>query len=232
MNKTTKFLYPFYSDFGGEFKYIYEDALRILSLYVADYKYKNYEDFSDTKSFLDDNIIFINISRKTITFEKNLLYIQGHRNYITDYEDEEDKHVIVMKVDEPHKTALRNLKLGLYSKMYDKKNIEKYFDKSKSYFLKYDTKKYGEVSITEKNCSLIIPNLSKGESFDYKKLKVSTYHVLMNSLELRKNLECLFEASIPKDTELMDLPSLRDECLNYEIKEEIDQLLENINLEQ
>ena len=86
MNKTTKYLYPFCSNFGDEFKDVYNNHTKVLQIYIGDYKYKDYSNFENYEQFLKDNIIFVMFDKRDKPFDKSLTYIQNHKNYIADYE--------------------------------------------------------------------------------------------------------------------------------------------------
>jgi len=210
MNKTTKYLYPFCSNFGDEFKDVYNNHTKVLQIYIGDYKYKDYSNFENYEQFLKDNIIFVMFDKRDKPFDKSLTYIQNHKNYIADYEIDERRHVIVFEVIEQYRRALRYFKLSKYSAMYSEEDLDKHFSKGSKNFLA----RYGisEETVHVKNCDGLI-----GKQFNYNQFKLSTYHVLKKSKELRELLECVYNCYIDEHTELMEKIKLEEEVLNYDI---------------
>ncbi len=209
MNKTTKYLYPFCSNFGENFLKVYNNYTKVLQIYIGDCKYKNYNNFRDYEEFLGDNIIFVMFDKRDKSFDKSLTYIQTHKNYIADYEIDEYRHIIVFEISEQYKEALKYFKLSKYSKMYTQNDTDKHFSKGSKHFLA----KYGmsDQTIHKENCNSLI-----GTEFNYNQFKLSRYHVLRKSKELRELLECVYNCSIDDNTELIDEIKLEEEVLNYE----------------
>jgi len=208
-NKTTSFMYAFCSTFGTEFINLFIGEL-YYTLYLGDWNYKNYNNFTDYKKFIEDDIIFALMSPKKgdFSFEKRLLLVQSHENYIADYEIGE-KRMVVFKVDEPHKTSLRMLKRSQFSKMYSPSDVDKWFKASKSFYISY-VDRNGEVRINKDNCESI-PDLEK----NYHKIVYSPYHILRKTPALRELLECIFHVEIDYNQELAEKINIESEILNF-----------------
>lgn len=208
MNNTTKYLYSFYNNFGKEFTQIYNSQLKVLQLYIGDRKYKDYDNFTNGKDFRNDNILFIAVDKRSLAFDKSLIGIQGDKHYVADYAIDDTKHMLVVELTGEHKIALNYFKRSQYSKMYPVEVLNKTFITSKSWIAKYGMT---EDEVTKQNCNDLI-----GEQFNYHQLKLSRYHVMTKSKELRELLECIYNCSIGEDTELMEKIRLNKEVLNYE----------------
>lgn len=208
-NKTNSFMYAFCSTYSDEF--IDYFSMEDFCLFLGDWNYNNYNEFKDWKRFIQDDVIFALISpkKRDVTLEKRILLFQSDEHYITDY-DVEDKKMIVFKLDEPHKTALRNLKRSLFSKMYSIDNIERWFWKSKDFYIKY-VDRGGEVRINLDNCDEI-PDLEK----NYYKIMYSPYHILKKSPKLKELLECLFNNDIGENAELAGRIDMKKEFFRKE----------------
>lgn len=103
-NRTTSLLLTFYSEFGTEFISVFNaiagEGLFNVRLYFADFNYsKN----------IEQDLIFVQVLEECFNFEKYLLQVQTHPNYITDYQEDNYK-VIVFELKEPYIQALKNLK--------------------------------------------------------------------------------------------------------------------------
>lgn len=110
-NRTTSLLLPFYSNFGTEFIHVFEQVIgkgaSNIRLYLSDAKYNR--SFLNEEKLLEDNIIFVQVLEEPFNFEKHLMFMQSHQNYVTDYEYENYK-IIVFKLNEPFSSAIRELK--------------------------------------------------------------------------------------------------------------------------
>ncbi len=206
-NKTTDYLWAFYSNFGREFTMVFEN-LKNVSLFISDYNYKNYDNYKDWESFIKDDIIFCYIP-ECAALEKAILFMQIHSNYITDYEVSKG-HMVVFKLNEPHKTALRQFKQSKFSKMYHDVEINTFFDMSAKFYAKYIDDLDKPRLITDKNC-IHLKDIEKIHA----SLRLSYYHVLKRSTNLRSILECLYNSSIPLENELMDRINFKSEIYNY-----------------
>lgn len=221
-NDTSAFLYCFYSEFGGNFIDAF-NKLFIVNHYLADYKYRRH---ASLEEFLDDSLIFTLVNKNlTYGIEKHLEVIKNHENFITDYEVDDEFHVVVFHIDGEYKECLRQFKLGNYSKMYSSDVIARFFTKSKSYFAKYVSNDR-EVNITSKNCD----SISSPLDFNYDLLQLSNFHILTKSDGLRQILECILKCDIPEEAELKGQLKLANEILNYE--EKVDIVVNDIVLEK
>ena len=217
-------MYPFYSTFGNEFINVFNSIsskYENIALYLGDWNYKNYNGFQDYDKFLEDNLIFVKVLEETMTFEKSLLIMQSHQNYITDYESNGCK-IIVFKLNEPYTKALRKLKTSEYSKMYKKEFIDSYYEESKFWYLKYRDE-LTNVSFnvfTNNKVSTIEQHRDKWDKIFardfFDNLLLSPYHVLHKSENLREILEHIYNAEFPKENELIEKIKLKNEILNYE----------------
>lgn len=206
-NKTTDYLWAFYSNFGREFTMVFENLKNVL-LFISDYDYKNYDNYKEWDSFIKDDIIFCYIPECT-ALEKALLFMETHSNYVTDYKVE-GGHMVVFKLNEPHKTALRQFKQSKFSKMYQNSEIDAFFDMSTKFYAKYVDIDGKPKLITDKNCTY----LNDLERI-HKSLRLSYYHVLKRSTNLKNILECLYNSTIPSENELMDRINFKSEIYNY-----------------
>ena len=143
-NRTTQLLLPFYSTFGNEFINNFTNIIgskaENIRLYIGDSKYSS--SYKEKNVFINEPIIFVQLLEEPFNFEKHLLYIQSHQNYITDYKLEDGTTVIVFKLDKPFSTALNYLKKSKYSKMYEKENVINFFKYSDYFLLQYSNKNY------------------------------------------------------------------------------------------
>ena len=222
-NRTTSLLLPFYGSFGKEFinsfTSVIGEGAKNMRLYLGDAKYsRSFLNFND---LLQDEIIFVQLLEEPFNFEKHLLLMQSHQNYITDYEEENYK-IIVFKLDEPYTTALRELKQSRYSKMYNQALIDAYFSGTKYWYLMYvdDYKAVRFDVLTNGKETTIEQMRDKWEELNasdfYKNLVISPYHMFRKSENLRQLLEIIYGAEIPKENELITKINLKDEILNYE----------------
>jgi len=221
-NRTTQLLLPFYSNFGNEFINNFVNIIGTkaenIRLYLGDSKYST--SYKNKSIFIDEPIIFVQLLEKPINFEKYLLYIQSHQNYITDY-DQDNSKIIIFKLDEPYITALKYLKQSKYSLMYDDTSLNKFFSGTKDWYLMYvdnyrsvifnDIKNFSETKMREKWEAL------NAKDF-YQNLILSPYHVFKKSENLRILLEIIYNTIIPFENELASKIKLKQEILNYEIK--------------
>ena len=216
-------MYPFYSTFGNEFINVFNSIsskYNNIALYLGDCNYKNYDNFNDFDKFLEDDIIFVQVLEETLTFERSLLVMQSHQNYITDYESNGSR-VIVFKLNEPYARALRKLKISEYSKMYKKEFVDNYYEESKFWYLKYKDEltnisfnvfTNGKVTTIEQHKEKW--NNACATDF-FNNLMLSPYHVLHKSENLREILEYIYNAEFPKENELIEKIKLEKEILNY-----------------
>lgn len=223
-NRTTNLMYPFYSTFGNEFINIYNsisNKYNNIALYLADYEYNNYNNFKDYDKFLDDDLIFVQVLEETMTFDRGLLVMQSHQNYVTDYESNGCR-VIVFKLNEPYSKALRKLKMSEYSKMYKKEFVDSYYEESKFWYLKYKDE-LTNVSFnvfTNGKVTTMEQHKEKWDRVDardfFDGLMLSPYHVLNKSETLKEILEYVYNAEFPKENELIEKIKLEKEILNYD----------------
>lgn len=222
-NRTTSLLLPFYSGFGNEFMSVFEQVLgkgaKNVRLYMGDANYSS--SFLNFTSFLLEDLIFVQILEEPFNFEKCLLYLQSHPNYVADYSEENYK-VVVFKVDEPFVSALKNLKQSNYSKMYDKVLIDKFFGMTKDWYMMYaDDHQIIRFPMFANNQMASLDYLrDKWDAINaknfFQNLIMSPFHVFNKSENLRLLLEHIYEAEIPKENELIEKIKLKDEILNYE----------------
>lgn len=222
-NRTTSLMYPFYSTFGNEFINVFNnvsDKYNNVSLYLGDWNYKNYNGFQNFDKFLDDDLIFVKIFEEVLSFEKNLLLMQSHKNYVADYTST-NGIIVVFKLDEPYITALRHLKKDEYSKMYKKELIDSYYDESKFWYLKYNNEiQSASFNVfTNNKLTTIEQHKEKWDNLQavdfFNNLMLSPYHVLHKSENLRNILEYIYNAKFPKENELIEKIKLKNEILNY-----------------
>lgn len=222
-NRTTSLMYPFYSTFGNEFINVFNSISNKYSnvaLYLGDYHYKNYNDFKDFDKFLEDDLIFVQVLEETLIFERALLIMQSHQNYVTDYESNGCR-IIVFKINDPYSTSLKKLKISQYSKMYKKEFIDSYYEESKFWYLKYKDE-LTNVSFnifTNSKLNTIEQHRDKwdkiGATDFFNNMLLSPYHVLHKSENLREILEHIYNAEFPKENELVEKIKLEKEILNY-----------------
>ena len=223
-NRTTSLLLPFYSNFGTEFVHCFDQVVgkgaSNIRLYLSDADYNR--SFLNMEKLLEDNIIFVQILEEPFNFEKYLLQLQSHANYVTDYEYENYK-VIVFKLNEPFSTAIKELKQSNYSKMFDKGMIDYCFKVTKDWYLMYvDDHQIIRFPLFVNNKMADLEYLkNKWDAINaidfYKKLVISPFHMLNKSENLRLLLEHIYGAEIPKENELVTKINLKDEILHYEI---------------
>jgi hypothetical protein len=221
-NRTTSLLLPFYSNFGSEFVYCFEQVIgkgaSNIRLYLGDADYNR--SFLNMEKLLEDNIIFVQILEEPFNFDKYLLQMQSHHSYITDYEYENYK-VIVFKLNEPFSTAIKELKQSNYSKMYDKGMIDYCFKATKDWYLMYvDDHQVVRFPLFTNNKMADLGYLkNKWDTINatefYKKLVISPFHMLNKSENLRLLLEHIYGAEIPKENELVTKINLKEEILHY-----------------
>lgn len=222
-NRTTSLLLPFYSNFGKEFIYCFEQIIgkgaTNIKLYLGDVDYNN--NFLNMNKLLKDNIIFVQILEETFNFEKYLLQFQTHPNYVTDYEYENYK-VIVFKLNEPFSSAMKELKQSNYSKMYDKGMVDFCFKSTKDWYIIFaDDNQLIKFPLFVNNKMADLEYLKNrwdeihAEDF-YKNLIISPFHILNKSENLRLLLEHIYGAEIPKENELVTKINLKDEILHYD----------------
>ena len=224
-NRTTQLLLPFYSSFGNEFINNFTNIIgskaENVRLYIGDSKYSS--SHKDKNAFINEPIIFVQLLEEPFNFEKYLLYIQSHQNYITDYE-QDDYKIIVFKLDEPYLTALKNLKQSKYSKMYDSFILDKFFSGTKDWYLMYVDDYKSVIFNTTVNGKEITETQmrDKWESINaenfYKNLILSPYHVFKKTKNLKTLLEIIYNTEIPDENELVSAIKLEQEILNYEIE--------------
>lgn len=222
-NRTTSLLLPFYSTFGSEFANVFDviagKAAMNIRLYLGDANYSSA--FLNEEKLLLEDLIFVQILEEPFNFEKYLLQMQSHANYVTYYEEVNYK-VIVFKLNEPFSTALKELKLSNYSKMYEKNLADKFFVGTKDwYFLYLDDHQMIRFPIFVNNKMATLEYLmDKWDNINAKdfftKLVMSPYHVFNKSENLRLLLEHIYESEIPKENELIEKIKLKQEILNYE----------------
>jgi len=224
-NRTTQLLLPFYSNFGNEFINNFTNIIgskaENIRLYIGDSKYSS--SYKEKNVFINEPIIFVQLLEEPFNFEKHLLYIQSHQNYITDYEQENYK-IIVFKLDEPYLTALKNLKQSKYSKMYNDSLLDKFFSGTRDWYLMYVDDYKSVIFNTTVNRKEVTETQMRdkwesigAENF-YKNLILSPYHVFKKSENLRILLEIIYNAKIPEENELVSEIKLEQEILNYEIE--------------
>lgn len=224
-NRTTSLLLPFYSNFGSEFINSFDNIIgkspSNVRLYIGDANYSN--SFLHMEKLLTDDFIFVQILEECFNFEKHLMLIQSHENYITDYE-EENYRVLVLKLNDPYKKALREFKQSNYSKMYNQAIIDTYFSASRYWYLIYaDENKAIKFDVLTGGKETTIEQMEEkwnnlnAKDF-YKNLIISPYHMFRRSENLRKLLSIIYNADIPKENELITKINFKDEILNYEIK--------------
>ena len=222
-NRTTSLLLPFYSNFGSEFIQCFDQIVgkgaSNIRLYLGDADYNN--NFLNMEKLLKDDIIFVQVLEEPFNFEKYLLQIQSHPNYITDYEYENYK-VIIFKLNEPFSTAMKELKQSNYSKMYDKGMVDYCFKATKDWYLMYvDDHQVVRFPLFTNNKMADLGYLkNKWDTINatefYKKLVISPFHMLNKSENLRLLLEHIYGAEIPKENELVTKINLKEEILHYE----------------
>ena len=222
-NRTTSLLLPFYSNFGSEFVSCFEQVIgkgaSNVRLYLGDTDYNR--SFLNMEKLLEDNIIFVQILEEPFNFEKYLLQMQSHHNYITDYEYENYK-VIIFKLNEPFSTAMKELKQSNYSKMYDKGMVDYCFKATKDWYLMYvDDHQVVRFPLFTNNKMADLGYLkNKWDTINatefYKKLVISPFHMLNKSENLRLLLEHIYGAEIPKENELVTKINIKEEILHYE----------------
>ena len=223
-NRTTSLLLPFYSNFGSEFVHCFSQVVgkgaSNIRLYLGDADYNR--NFLNIEKLLEDNIIFVQILEEPFNFEKYLLQLQSHANYITNYKYKNYK-VIVFKLNEPFSTAIKELKQSNYSLMYDKGMIDYCFSATKDWYLMYvDDHQIVRFPLFVNNKMADLEYLKdKWDAINaidfYKKLVISPFHMLNKSENLRLLLEHIYGAEIPKENELVTKINLKDEILHYEI---------------
>jgi len=222
-NRTTSLLLPFYSNFGLEFIRVYEQVIgkgaSNIRLYLGDANYNR--SFLNLEKLLEDNIIFVQILEEPFNFDKLMLFMQSHQNYVTDYEHENYK-VFVFKLNEPFSTAIKELKQSNYSKMYDKGMVEHIFSSTKDWYLIYaDDHQIVRFPVSSNGEEYSINHLTdKWDALNainfYDKLIISPYYMLTKSKGLRLLLEHIYGAEIPEQNELVTKIKLENEILNYE----------------
>lgn len=134
INRTWKYLYPALRVYGFQpISYLNE----LIKLGVGIYDF-NFEDTGDNSPKL-----FVLIQTKTLNMkginkktyeekvEKFFDFIRKQEYYVTDYVYDIDKsccsHMVVLKFPENFKQIISNFQKGLYSNMYTKVEIKKYF---------------------------------------------------------------------------------------------------------
>ena len=223
-NRTTSLLLPFYSNFGTEFIQCFDQVVgkgaSNIRLYLGDADYNR--SFLNMEKLLEDNIIFVQVLEEPFNFDKYLLQMQSHANYVTDYEYENYK-VIVFKLNEPFSTAIKQLKQSNYSQMFEKGMIDYCFKVTKDWYLMYvDDHQIIRFLLFVNNKMADLEYLKdKWDAINaidfYKKLVISPFHMLNKSENLRLLLEHIYGAEIPKENELVTKINLKDEILHYEI---------------
>jgi hypothetical protein len=174
------------------------------------------------EKLLEDNIIFVQVLEEPFNFDKYLLQMQSHANYVTDYEYENYK-VIVFKLNEPFSTAIKQLKQSNYSQMFEKNMIDYCFKATKDWYLMYvDDHQIVRFPLFVNNKMADLEYLKdKWDAINaidfYKKLVISPFHMLNKSENLRLLLEHIYGAKIPKENELVTKINLKYEILHYEI---------------
>lgn len=221
-NRTTSLLLPFYSNFGSEFIQCFDQIVgkgaSNIRLYLGDADYNN--NFLNMEKLLKDDIIFVQVLEEPFNFEKYLLQIQSHSNYITDYEYENYK-VIIFKLNEPFCTAMKELKQSNYSKMYDKGMVDFCFKSTKDWYIIFaDDNQLIKFPLFVNNKMADLEYLKNkwdeinAEDF-YKNLIISPFHMINKSENLKLLLEHIYGSRIPKENELVTKINLKDEILHY-----------------
>ena len=221
-NRTTSLLLPFYSNFGSEFIQCFDQVVgkgaSNIRLYLSDADYNR--SFLNMEKLLEDNIIFVQVLEEPFNFEKYLLQIQSHSNYITDYEYENYK-VIIFKLNEPFSTAMKELKQSNYSKMYDKGMVDFCFKSTKDWYIIFaDDNQLIKFPLFVNNKMADLEYLKNrwdeinAEDF-YKNLIISPFHMINKSENLKLLLEHIYGSRIPKENELVTKINLKDEILHY-----------------
>lgn len=221
-NRTTILLLPFYSNFGSEFVNCFEQIIgkgaANIQLYIGDADYSR--SFLNMEKLLEDNLIFVQLLEEPFNFEKYLLQIQSHQNYVTDYEYK-NYRVIVFKLNEPFSTAIKQFKESKYSKMYDKAFIDYAFKATQDWYLIYaDDHQIVRFPMFVNNKMADLDYLrNKWDAINamnfYKKIIISPFHMLNKSENLRYLLEHIYGSEIPKENELVTKINLKDEILHY-----------------
>ena len=222
-NRTTSLLLPFYSNFGHEFIQCFEPIIgkgaSNIRLYLGDADYNR--SFLNMEKLLEDNIIFVQILEEPFNFEKYLLQLQSHQNYVTDYEYDNYK-VIIFKLNEPFSTAIKELKQSNFSKMYEKGMIDHIFKATKEWYLIYaDDHQIVRFPLSINNKEVDIEYLKdKWDAINakefYNKLIISPFYMLNKSEKLRLLLEHIYGSKIPLENELVTKINLKNEILHYE----------------
>lgn len=222
-NRTTALLFPFYSNFGSEFINSFDNIIgkstSNIRLYIGDAKYSS--SFLNFHKLLEDDFLFVQVLEECFNFERHLLLIQSHENYITDYE-EDNYRVIVLKLNDPYVKALREFKQSNYSKMYNQALVDNYFSTSRYWYMMYanDSRTVKFDVLTNGKETTLEQMEDKWNAINakdfYKNLIISPYHMFRKSENLRKLLSIVYNSKIPKENELITKINLKDEILNYE----------------
>ena len=223
-NRTTTMLLPFYSNFGKEFITVFEQMIGKgavnIQLYLGDVNYN--KKFKNLMDCLDENLIFVQILEKPFNFDRLLLHVQSHANFITSYESGLTD-ILVFKLNDPFDVALKQLKYSKYSKMYDKNLVDKLYPSTKDWYIIYvddhQVVRFPQYINSSKKASInyLIDKWDNIEAKNFfNKLIISPYHVFKKSEELKELLEHIYNANIPVENELVEKIKLKQEILNYE----------------
>lgn len=128
-NRTWRYLVPCLKSYGEELKKHLSNLLK-LKVGISDFYTETTEDCIyicfQTTLF---NVFELERTRYVTAFTTFLQWVKYQPYYYTDYVYSltECTHVLVLKIPEIHKESFENFKLGKYSEMYSKVQVEEYF---------------------------------------------------------------------------------------------------------
>jgi hypothetical protein len=235
---TSIYLYSFYSNWEKADKDCIQKVV-FDNFYLGDMEYRHYNYFIDFDYFQKDNIIFGLMSEdKNKDFEELIEKLNDSKMTVTSYDcthymlnpdtdelliDGVRKRMFVFKIKGIFIRALQAFKLSKYSLMYSKEDLDILYSTHIGYLMKY-IKEDKEILINLKNYKDIFSTLNLEQDLDY--IKMSYYHILRKSSDLKTLIDKLFLINYPDDKELKSKLKYEEEIYNYEKVMEQDLRLE------
>jgi hypothetical protein len=224
---TSIYMYAFYSNWSAQDREIIKTA-KFDNLYVGDVGYKHYNYLIDMEAFLKDNYIFGLLSEsENLHYEDIVQLLPECKETITSYDctdylfnsgqdeivtDGSRKTMFVFNVTGKHQKALYEFKQSRFSYMYDADSKKALFNTHTDYLVKL-MKGKGHIKVDSKNVDDIFADLSLEKELD--NIKVSYYHILNKSPELRTVIERIYNINLPKESELKSRLDWNKEIYNY-----------------
>jgi hypothetical protein len=224
---TSIYMWGFYSNWTAQDKEIFKGA-KFDNYYLGDMQYKHYNFMLDFDVFLQDNYMFALLSEKENNHYEDIIeLLQQCKHFITSYDvtdyafnSEQDeivtldcrKTMFVFKVSGKHEQALKHFKQSQFSKMYDFDAAKSLFSNHTDYFVKL-MRGNTYIKIDSKNVEEVFSKLSLEKEVN--NIKISYFHVLNKSAELKNIIEKIYNINLPKDAELKSKLDWNKEIYNY-----------------